>query len=274
MPPLDGTRVIEDVNHTELDGDVRVRMESLAHMGSALAAEVVPLLTVLNNILQLARVGLEKGEPSRQAAINSMTDADRAMKSATSLMRRLEDFGRCHQSRPETVDLSSFVMSRRQSMSGVLGCGIRFRIRAAQVPCPIDIDPRRLEQVIVELLRNASESMRGSGTIGIRVEHHGVADAGACMARLVIEDEGPGMDAESMQQAFEPSFTTKHHDRGIGLGLSMSCAIISAAGGHMSLTDRGGHGLRVTVDLPLNTGTESVPVDGQEDPAISRDSVA
>ena len=257
MPPLDGKRMIEDAKHTGSDGDVQVRMESLARMGNALASDLAPLLTVLNNILQLARVGLERGEPTKQVALDSLGTADRAMESATALMRRLEQFGRCTSGKPERVDLSCFVKSRTPCMARTLGCSIDLVIETAEEPTPVDFDPRRLEQILSEILRNACEAMRGIGRVRIRTEHHREHESAPCRVRLIIEDDGPGMDASMMTRALEPFFTTKHHDVGIGLGLSMAYATVNSAGGHLALSGREGGGVRVVVDLPLQSGGES-----------------
>ena len=274
MPPLDGKRVIEKPSLTEPDGDVQVRMESLARMGNALASDLVPLLTVLNNILQLARVGLEKGDPTRQAALNSLGTADRAMGSATTLMRRLEEFGRSTSGRPERIDLSCFVKSRAPCMARTLGSSIDLVIETADEPTPVDFDPRRLEQILSEILRNACEAMRGVGRIIVRVDHHQEDELASPFVRLSIDDDGPGMDSSMMIRSIEPFFTTRHHDVGIGLGLSMSYATVRTAGGRLALSDNEAGGIRVMVDLPLQTTAESALTDPDEFVSLNPGSAA
>ena len=261
MPPLDGKRVNLKMDHTDPDVDVQVRMESLARMGTALSSDLVPLLTVLNNILQLARVGLENGGPAKQAALNSLTTADRAMESATTLVRRLEEFGRNTSGRPERIDLSSFVKSRAPCMARTLGSSIDLEIKTADEPTPVDFDPRRLEQILSEILRNACEAMRGVGGIVVRIEHHQEDEIAPPLVRLIIDDDGPGMDASMMMRSLEPFFTTKHHDVGIGLGLPMSYATVNAGGGRFALSSNDAGGIRVAVDLPLQSTEESALVE-------------
>lgn len=270
MPPLDGTPTIEERNaRGPVADEDRDRMESLARMGNALSGEMVPLLTVLNNILQLARVGLEKGDPARKVALNSMATADRAMDTATALLRRLEQFGSSASGRPERIDLASFVRSRFRCMSGVLGSGIELTIDGTDEPAVVRIDSRRLDQLIGELLRNASESMRGSGEVVIRIERHDDGVDQPPLIRMTFEDDGPGMNAESMRRAFEPFFTTRHHEIGIGLGLSMGHTTVNAAGGRMSLSSGDAGGLRVHVDLPPAPEREVDDIGFDEIPALN-----
>lgn len=269
MPPIDGKSMIEDVCPADLDGDVQVRMESLARMGTALAGDLMPLLTVLNNILQLARVGLDKGEPTRQVALDSLATADRAMDSATTLLRRLEEFGRCTSGRPRRIDLSDFVKSRMPCMSRVLGCNVQLDIEVSDEPAPVDIDPKQLERILSEILRNSCEAMRGCGRISVRIEHASDLESDAPHVRLIIEDDGPGMDSSTMSRALEPFFTTKHHDVGIGLGLSIAYATVRAAGGRITLSGMEGVGVRVSVDLPMQEIDDSSSVESRDIESIS-----
>jgi C4-dicarboxylate-specific signal transduction histidine kinase len=158
-------------------------------------------------------------------------------------------------------------------MQRILGNGIELTIDGADEPAVVRIDSRRLDQLIGELLRNASESMRGSGEVVVRIERH---DAGADqppLIRMTFEDDGPGMNTESMRRAFEPFFTTRHHEIGIGLGLSMSHTTVNAAGGRMSLSSGDAGGLRVQVDLPPSSEREVEDIESEEIPALNHGGV-
>ena len=66
--------------------------------------------------------------------------------------------------------------------------------------------------------------------------------------RIVVEDDGPGLDEDTLRRAFEPFFTTK--ERGTGLGLSIAFQIADAHGGDLSAANRPGGGARFVLELP------------------------
>ncbi len=126
---------------------------------------------------------------------------------------------------------------------------------------PIDASRGRLEQILLNLVVNASEAMQGKGRLQILVgrnpEAEGVlvlrARSAAEYAALVVADDGPGMEAPIASRIFEPFFTTKNvgAERGTGLGLSMVYSIAEQEGFGIALRTAPGAGARFTILLPL-----------------------
>lgn len=124
---------------------------------------------------------------------------------------------------------------------------------------PVPCEPGKIQQVIVNLLRNGAEAMQqGEGDAGpepdrkpcfhLRLLHE--KEAG--MVRIEVEDNGPGMDEAARKRVFEPFFTTKPTDRGTGLGLSVSYFIITENhGGKMNVVSHPGEGARFIIRLPV-----------------------
>lgn len=109
-------------------------------------------------------------------------------------------------------------------------------------------DPVLLEQVLVNLLRNAIDANRErnpSTASRIRITTH---EAAANMVEIVIEDQGPGLDAEGIEHMFTPFFTRKAD--GLGLGLSMSRSIVDGFGGYLNAEPAAQGGLRLVCRLP------------------------
>jgi signal transduction histidine kinase len=105
--------------------------------------------------------------------------------------------------------------------------------------------PSRLNQVFLNLLVNAGQSIEANGTITISTGTEGEE------VWIRIEDTGCGIPAENLKRMFEPFFTTKAVGQGTGLGLSVSYAIVQKHGGRIDVESESGHGTRFTVRLPI-----------------------
>jgi C4-dicarboxylate-specific signal transduction histidine kinase len=109
-------------------------------------------------------------------------------------------------------------------------------------------DRVQMQQVILNLIRNASEAM-SSTAAGERILwlRSAATDAGECIVE--IEDSGPGIEPEKMERIFEPFFTTK--GTGMGMGLSICRSIVEAHGGRLNARLVRGRGMAFEIRLPL-----------------------
>jgi signal transduction histidine kinase len=109
-----------------------------------------------------------------------------------------------------------------------------------------------LEQVFLNILINAIDSMPGGGRVTISSRTEGVAvDGERSGIRVAIEDTGVGIDESIAHRIFDPFFTTKGEGKGTGLGLSISYSIVRSHGGFIDFESKPGQGTRFTVTLPL-----------------------
>ena len=103
----------------------------------------------------------------------------------------------------------------------------------------LDLNPTQIQQVFVNLIQNAAQSISASGRPGsIRIRARRWMDGIA----IDVADDGPGMSPEIAAQVFEPFFTTKPEGQGTGLGLSISQGIVKEHGGRITLTTVPGGG--------------------------------
>jgi signal transduction histidine kinase len=117
-------------------------------------------------------------------------------------------------------------------------------------------DRTQIEQVFLNLIKNAAHAMADAGTPPPRCIRLCTRRDGA-IARIEVEDNGPGMDGATRKRAFEPFFTTKEVGIGTGLGLSVSYFIVTEQHkGSISVSSREGEGCRFTIRLPIS-GTEA-----------------
>lgn len=115
------------------------------------------------------------------------------------------------------------------------------RIVARVEAATLWVDPLRLRQILVNLLRNAADAS-ADGPIEIVGRRGEGTDY-----ELVVRDHGPGLSAEARQRLFEPFFTTR--PGGTGLGLAVSYGLVAAHGGTLSVQDRAGGGTEISVHL-------------------------
>ena len=108
-------------------------------------------------------------------------------------------------------------------------------------------DENKLEQVFVNLIINAVQSMDGAGTLTLRTEF--ALDTGR--VRIECSDTGYGIDEEHIGRIFEPFFTTKKKGKGTGLGLSICHGIVERHGGAITVESHKGHGSTFTIFLPV-----------------------
>jgi two-component system sensor histidine kinase PhcS len=129
---------------------------------------------------------------------------------------------------------------------------VRLKKLAVEVEVPAGVptvraDPRRLGQVLLNLLLNAADALEESGVerpkVALRVQAQGPK------VSLVLEDNGPGFAAEHLQRLFTPFFTTKAQGKGTGLGLALSRQYVEGFGGVLRAENRPEGGARFTVEL-------------------------
>lgn len=120
----------------------------------------------------------------------------------------------------------------------------------------VAIDQTRLEQILVNLVGNALDAMLDTASPCLWL----TADEDDGRYRLHVRDNGHGISAEARKHLFEPFYTTKPGERGLGLGLALSAGLAAAAGGELSAGTSTAPGATFTLALPL------VPPHSRRDP--------
>ena len=122
----------------------------------------------------------------------------------------------------------------------------------------IECVPSRINQVFLNLLVNAGQSIDGVGTITISTGVDGDE------AWIAVADTGCGIPAENLNRIFDPFFTTKPVGQGTGLGLSVSHSIVRKHGGRLDVESEVGRGTRFTIRLPLGSADGATAVSDVE----------
>ncbi len=215
----------------------------------------------LNNLLQMIMGNTELMELQLPAESNLSILSEQVLEAAeraSALVRQLLLFSRKQPMRFQPLDLNSTVRGMVRMLERILGEDIQVTTELSTQLDAIEGDPGSLEQVIMNLVVNARDSMPAGGTITIRSErvHFSREDEGfpevvsGRYACLEIIDEGGGMDQATQERAFEPFFSTKDMGQGTGLGLSVVHGIVEKHGGWIRLYSRPGMGSSFKVYLP------------------------
>jgi two-component system sensor kinase FixL len=168
---------------------------------------------------------------------------------AGEIIRRIGRFVRKSPAKLVTADVNEIVKSVIDllSVDGRLDA-VDLRLDLADDAPPVCVDRIQVEQVLVNLLRNALEAMANNPAahrqLGVRTKRHSSE-----YVEVVVSDNGPGLPPEQLNRLFEPFFTTK--SEGMGMGLSISHSIIEAHGGRLEVLANPDRGLTFHFTLPI-----------------------
>ena len=198
----------------------------------------------LNNVLMAISASAEalRVEPPEQQRIEADWICEAVGRGAR-LTRRLLGFLRSEDTPPARVDLNLVLSDVGELLGRLLPGQIAVELRLAAEAYAI-CDRRELEQVLMNLMLNASDAMPQGGTITLSTRQ----ERGE--VRLRVEDTGVGMSDTTRRRMFEAFFSTKPVGKGTGLGLAIVQANVQRAGGWISVASAPGQGTRVDVYLP------------------------
>lgn len=231
----------------------RAQSEKLATLGR-LAASVAhelnnPIAYVRSNLdfigKELQRVPVAPQEELREA----MLDVNSGVERIGQIVADLRCFSRVDAAEePSRCSLATVVKDAARLASVRLKSVARLRVEVSEALPDIHVVPRRLAQVILNLLVNASDALEAhrSQESEVRVRAHVKGEA----VQLLIEDNGPGFPEEVLPRLFEPFFTTKGPEKGTGLGLMLSREYVEEFGGTLTATNREEGGARLCIQLP------------------------
>jgi signal transduction histidine kinase len=230
-------RELEQVRH----------LESLGRLAGGIAHDFRNVLAAvdMNAELLTARV-----QPEVRRYIEVIQGASGR---AAEMVRQLLSFAKRDLGEPVAVDVSHAVLDMKSLLQSSVTSAVSIELDLDDVPCVTRAGPGHLDRVILNLVCNARDAMPLGGTIRIATARGPCAIPSSAPERdwvlLVVADNGPGIPEDIIGKVFDPFFTTKG-PAGSGLGLASVHGIISALGGHVTVTSIPGSGTTVTIALP------------------------
>jgi len=224
------------------DPGAGLHAEHLATLGKTVAQvahEIRNRLVVLGGFAYLIERRPEDTEQTRDRAHTICEEVGRL----ENMLQQITEY-----SKPVELDLrghclNTLVKDVVAKLSPQVLAGIRLEVSLEPELPPALIDLERVEQVVINILRNAGEALGGSGTIRVSTRK----EEGRAM--VLVEDDGPGMPEEVQRRIFDPFFTTKK--RGTGLGLSVCKQIVIEHRGAIHLKSGPGEGATFRIEFPL-----------------------
>jgi PAS domain S-box-containing protein len=238
------------------------RIEAVGRLTGGIAHDFNNLVGVISGYAELLLDETAAGDPKRTALVEIRQAAARA----AVLTRQMLAFSRRQVLNPRQVDLNRLVHDFERMIRRVIGEDVELETRLADGLWRVRADPVQVEQVLLNLAVNARDAMPGGGLLEIETSNVDLDDTfirvrpGAVpgsFVRLVVRDNGAGMEAAILSHVFEPFFSTKEPGKGSGLGLSTVYGIVKQSGGYIEAASRPGEGAEFTIYLPRENVADS-----------------
>ena len=213
------------------------QLTALGRLSATLAHEIRNPLTIIKGSAQQLLEERSLGSEEREAAADIVQEVDRLNRLVQSVLES---------ARPASFSLEEVNINElcADCLSAVAGSpGITTEASWDPRLEHASVDPARLKQVLLNVLRNAQEAMSGEGTLRIKTRCDNADYV------ISVSDTGQGISEEDLPNVFEPFFTQKPN--GTGLGLSVARNIVDGLGGRISVQSTLGQGADVELRLPL-----------------------
>jgi two-component system sensor kinase FixL len=206
------------------------RLTAMGEMASTLAHELNQPLSAISNYLKGSRRLLEGAADDKSATMRDALEkaADQAIR-AGQIIRRLRDFVSRGESERRVESVTKLVEEASAlALVGVKDRGIRVQFHFDPSVDLVLADRVQVQQVLLNLIRNAMDAMEESSARDLRIA---VESVGATHVLISVSDTGSGIAPDVAEQLFQPFVTTKRE--GMGVGLSISRTIVEAHGGRI-----------------------------------------
>jgi two-component system, cell cycle sensor histidine kinase and response regulator CckA len=235
------------------------KIESIGRLAGGVAHDLNNLLTPILGYSEWLSLGFPADDKRRQH-LNIMHEA--ALK-ARDLVRQLLAFSSSQSLEFRSVDLNAIVNGFEHLLRRTLRANIEISCLFHEGILPMLGDAGQLEQIIMNLAINADDSMPDGGHLTIQTADETVDATQDLVSKeipagryvvLSVQDEGSGMDPETLAHVFEPFFTTKPKGKGTGLGLSTVYGIVRQHGGFIRVSSEPGAGSCFRIYFPKHDG--------------------
>jgi len=242
-------RRIEDLQTELLHAS---RLSVMGQMASTMAHELNQPLTAVTNYLEAGRHLISTGTASAERIADLMEKAVTQAQRAGDVIRQLRQFVSKGETERRTQNLNQLVEEALAlGLVGARQLGVRVSLELDHNLPPVIVDPVQIQQVILNLVRNAVEAMEGVERRELTIATQVIEEE----IEVGVADTGPGIAPELADRLFQPFVTTKK--TGMGLGLSICREIVEAHHGHLTVATRRDGGALFRLTLPKTRQDEA-----------------
>jgi len=236
--------------------------ESMGRLVGGVAHDLYNMLWV---IMGNAEQGMLEVDPHAPVYANLQQILKIAQRSE-GLIRQLVGLARKQALSPQVLNLNETISGMLETLRGLIGGDIDLMWVPSDDLWLVEINPSHIEQMLANLVVNARDAIAGSGKVSIETVNVTI-DEGFCedhargvpgdYVLLTVNDDGSGMDKDTVVNIFEPFFTTKETGKGTGLGLSSVHDIVKQNNGFIFVDSEPGRGTTFKIYLPRFTSESS-----------------
>ena len=260
---LENIRLIKDaqLHMQELKQTQRqlVEAEKLTALGTLAGGVAHDFNNILCGMIGYVAL-LKKNHDSEDKDFKMLDTIEKAGFRAARLTKQLLTFSRQEALDHRPIEVNRHIENVAKLLGNTISKLISIKLELGESLPPVLSDPAHLEHVIMNLSVNARDAMPNGGQILIRseqvtvdrkfCEEHQEAKPGDYI-RIMVSDQGEGIDREILPRIFEPFFTTKEFGKGTGLGLAMVYGIVKSHKGFIIVSSSPGQGTSFSLYLPL-----------------------
>jgi signal transduction histidine kinase len=226
-----------------------VQSKKLASMGILTAGVAHEITNPLNNISMIAQTYTERyADLDEEDRVSLMARVEGETERIREIVKNLLDFSRSKEPTLSVRDPNVVAFKSVRLVQNMLDVSnIDTRLSLEEGLPRIYIDEHQIQQVLVNLLTNAAQSMSEGGKLVVSTAP---CRDGACV-QIAVSDTGKGILPEHLPHVFDPFFSTKGEEGGTGLGLSVSYGIVKNHGGDIRVESKPGAGTTFTIELPV-----------------------
>ena len=232
------------------------KLEAIGTLSGGIAHDFNNILSSIIGFTELSLDEVEHGTTLQ----NNLTEVLKAGNRARDLIKQIMTFSRKGEQERKPVQINPLIIETVRMLRSAIPTNIEIEEHITPEMLTIDANPTQMNQVMVNLVTNASHAIHENGIIEIGLEAVSLDESiknsypdllPGRYAKIFVSDNGCGIAKENLGLIFDPYFTTKDPDRGTGLGLAGVHGIVKTHGGHISVYSEVGKGTSFNVYFPI-----------------------
>lgn len=241
------------INELNRRSEQLIQTKKMASLGTLTSGVAHELNNPLNNISTSVQILLEElQEGDREFHKELLKETESQVERARDIVKALLEFSRERSFSLKRTHFKELVDQTIKLIKGEVPANVEIRV---DIPDEIreEMDPRRIQQVLINLVMNGVQAMQDGGILNIRADEK-KEEEGFCFE---VQDSGKGIPEQDLAKIFDPFFTTKEVGKGFGLGLSVTHGIVEQHGGRIEVESDLGRGTTFKVFLPAQEASAS-----------------